>query len=91
MSTQPNNPIPARSKRRLVNVTYDPEPRRDVVRAGISFGLVAAFLIIICFAMYSTHGDFDKTEKMVDKLLPALTGLIGSALGFYCGMKNSQS
>jgi hypothetical protein len=41
--------------------------------------------------MYSTHGDFDKTEKMVDKLLPALTGLIGSALGFYFGMKNSQS
>jgi hypothetical protein len=76
MSTQPNNPIPARSKRRLVNVTYDPEPRRDVIRAGISFGLVAAFLIIICFAMYSTHADFDKTEKMVDKLLPALTGLI---------------
>jgi len=41
--------------------------------------------------MYSTHGDFDKTEKMVDKLLPLLTGLIGSALGFYFGTKNSQS
>ena len=91
MSTEPKNPPLTRSKRRLVNLTYDPEPRRDVVRAGISFGLVAAFLIIICFAMYSTHADFDKTEKMVDKLLPALTGLIGSALGFYFGMRNSQS
>ena len=91
MSTQPNNPIPARSKRRLVNVTYDPEPRRYVVRAGISFGLAAAFPIIICFTMYSTLGDFDKTEKMVDKLLPARTGLIGSTLGFYFGTKNSQS
>jgi hypothetical protein len=57
----------------------------------VSFGLAATFLIVICFAMYSTHGDFDKTKKMVDKLRPALTGPIGSTLGFYFGMKNSQS
>jgi hypothetical protein len=38
----------------------------------------------------SAHGDFDKTKELLDKLLPALTGLIGSALGFYFGSKSSN-
>ncbi len=68
---------------------YDPEPRRDWVRAAITFALILAFLAIIAFALYSTHGDFEKTKEMLDKLLPALTALIGSALGFYFGSKNN--
>jgi hypothetical protein len=52
---------------------------------------LAAFLVIIGFALYSTHGDYEKTKEMLDKLLPALTGLIGSALGFYFGSKNNQN
>jgi hypothetical protein len=39
-------------------------------------------------APYSAHGDFGKTKKLLDKPLPALTGLIGSALGFYFGSKS---
>jgi hypothetical protein len=42
-------------------------------------------------ALYSAHGDFDKTKELLDKLLPALTGLIGSALGFYFGSKSSNA
>ena len=33
-------------------------------------------------ALYSAHGDFDKTKGLLDKLLPTLTGLIACALGF---------
>jgi glucose uptake protein GlcU len=77
--------------KRSVTVKYDPEPRRDWVRAAITLGLIAAFLVIIGFALYSTHGDYEKTKEMLDKLLPALTGLIGSALGFYFGSKNNQN
>ena len=91
MSTQPTLPALPRGAKRPVTVQYDPEPRRDWVRAGITLGLIAAFFAIIVFALYSTHGDFDKSEKMVDKLLPALTGLIGSALGFYFGSKSNQN
>ena len=47
--------------------------------------------VVIGFALYSTHGDYEKTKDIVDKLLPALTGLIGSALGFYFGSKTSQN
>ena len=45
----------------------------------------------IAYAFYSTHGDYEKTKDMLDKLLPALTGLIGSVLGFYFGTKNNQN
>ena len=91
MSTLPTLPTTPRQKRPKAMLKYDPEPRRDWVRAGITFGLVIAFLGVIGFALYSTHGDYDKTKDMLDKLLPALTGLIGSALGFYFGSKDKQS
>ena len=90
MSTQPTLPARPRQTKPKAMLKYDPEPRRDWVRAGITFGLVIAFMVVIGFALYSTHGDYEKTKDMLDKLLPALTGLIGSALGFYFGSKDKQ-
>lgn len=90
MSTQPSLPDVPSVKESLI-VQYDPEPRRDVVRAIITISLIAALFVVIGFAFYSTHGDYEKTKDMLDKLLPALTGLIGSALGFYFGSKNNQN
>jgi hypothetical protein len=52
------------------------------VRAAITLSLIFALLAISGAALYSAHGDFDKTKEMLDKLLSALTGRIGSALGF---------
>jgi hypothetical protein len=71
--------------------TYNPEPRRDWVRAAITLSLNFALLAIAGVALYSAHGDFDKTKELLDELLPALTGLIGSALGFYFGSKSSNA
>jgi hypothetical protein len=42
-------------------------------------------------ALYSAHGDFYKAKEMLDKFLPALTRLIGSARGFYFGSKPSDA
>ena len=71
--------------------TYNPESRRDWVRAAITLSLIFALLAVSGVALYSAHGDFDKTKELLDKLLPALTGLIGSALGFYFGSKSSNA
>jgi uncharacterized membrane protein YfcA len=87
MSTRPNL-LDVPSLKKLVIVQYDPEPRRDSVRAVITIGLIAALFVVIGFALYSTYGDYLKTKDIIDKLLP---GLIGSALGFYFGSKNNQS
>ena len=70
---------------------YDPEPRRDWVRAAITLSLIFALLAISGVAVYSAHGDFNKTKELLDTLLPALIGLIGSALGFYFGSKSSNA
>jgi hypothetical protein len=73
------------------DITYNAEPRRDLVRAAITLSLIFALLNVAGVALYSAHGDFDKTKELLDKLLPALTGLIGSALGFYFGSKSSDA
>jgi glucose uptake protein GlcU len=90
MSTEHTVPDSPAAKQTVI-VQYDPEPRRDSVRAIITIGLVAGLFVVIGFALYSTHGDYEKTKDILDKLLPALTGLIGSALGFYFGSKATQN
>jgi hypothetical protein len=70
---------------------YDPEPRRDWLRAAITLSLIFVLFVISGVALYSAHGDFNKTKELLDKLLPALAGLIGSALGFHFGSKSSNA
>ena len=69
---------------------YDPEPRRDWVRACIASGLLMLFIGMVLFGFYSARGDYDRTEELLEKLLPAVIGLLGSAIGFYFGSKNSK-
>ena len=66
---------------------YDPEPQRDSIRAGIAAGLVVLLVVMTGFAFYTTRGDFNKTKQPLEILLPAVLGLLGSALGFYFGSK----
>lgn len=66
---------------------YDPEPRRDHIRAGIACGLIVLLIGMVCYAFQTTHGEFEKTRELLEILLPAVLGLLGSALGFYFGSK----
>jgi hypothetical protein len=72
---------------------YDPEPRRDWVRATVTIGLVVGFLALLgdaAAAAFATKDHFEQTKEMLQILLPALTGLLGSALGFYFGTKSAE-
>jgi hypothetical protein len=91
MSTHNNHPVLPQTPIEDPEERYDPEPRRDGVRAAITLSLIFALLAIAGVALYSAQGDFHKTKELLDKLLPALTGLIGSALGFYFGSKSSNT
>jgi hypothetical protein len=91
MSTHNNHPVLPQTPIENPVEHYDPEPRRDWVRAAITLSPISVLLAISGVGLYSAHGDFDKTRELLDKLLPALTGLIGSALGFYFGSKSSNA
>lgn len=70
---------------------YNPEPQRDYVRAIITIVLVVAFLALLadaCVASFAAKEHWEQTKEMLQILLPALTGLLGSALGFYFGAKS---
>jgi hypothetical protein len=62
MSTHNNHPILPRTPTDPEE-RYDPEPRRDWVRAAITLSLIFALLVISGVALYSAHGDFDKPRS----------------------------
>jgi hypothetical protein len=67
---------------------YNPEKRRDYVRLVITVGLlgILAFVVVwACVESASWKDHWEQTKEMLQIILPALLGLIGSALGFYFG------
>jgi hypothetical protein len=67
---------------------YNPEKRRDYVRLVITVGLLAILGFVVvwaCVESSSWKEHWEQTKEMLQIILPALLGLIGSALGFYFG------
>ncbi len=67
---------------------YNPEKRRDYVRLVISVGLllILGFVVVwACVESASWKDHWEQTKEMLQIVLPAIVGLIGSALGFYFG------
>jgi drug/metabolite transporter (DMT)-like permease len=66
---------------------YSPERKKESVRAWVTGSLLGAFIVLIVFAAavaaLGTKEHWDETKEMLQVLLPAVTGLLGSALGFY--------
>lgn len=72
---------------------YNPEEQRDYVRMFVTVGLLALFAFIIVWVAIKSSGSHDtwkQTEDMLTIVLPALTGLIGSVLGFYFGSQKNR-
>ena len=64
------------------------EKRRDYVRAVVTIGLLVIFAYVVvwaCIESASWPKHWEQTKEMLQVILPAITGLIGSALGFYFG------
>src|SRR5487761_703356 len=65
---------------------YNPQRQYDYVRLIVTVGLLALFgFVIVWVAMKSSGSDevWKRTKDMLQIVLPALTALIGSVLGFY--------
>lgn len=74
---------------RAVDKPYSQERRRDTVRVIVTCGLLAILGYLVVFSTiesasnYPTH--WAQTKEMLQILLPALTGIIGTVIGFYFG------
>jgi hypothetical protein len=65
----------------------------DVVRASLAF-IFAFFLLIVIFWGFRNAGGskevWANTKELLQLLLPAVTALLGSAVGFYFGTQKVQ-
>ena len=67
---------------------YDPNHKREQVRGTIAWFLLGILLLTIVFAFTAlalTWTEYDNIKDMLGILLPPITGLVGSAIGFYFG------
>lgn len=77
---------------RLELTPYVPEKQQDYVRLIVTVGLLLMFAWVIVWASIesaSWHDHWEQTKDMLQIILPALTGLIGSVLGFYFGSRGT--
>ena len=67
---------------------YSPEKQRDYVRLTVTVGLLAIFGYLVVFASIestSWPAHWQQTKEMLQIILPAITGIIGTVIGFYFG------
>ncbi|MCU1349663.1 MAG: hypothetical protein JWO56_2693 [Acidobacteria bacterium] len=60
--------------------------REEVVRAAVAL-LLLGLLTYIVVEAFQRAKSWDDTKELLDTLLPAVTALLGSAVGFYFGTK----
>jgi hypothetical protein len=68
---------------------YDPDRLREVIRGLVTLVAALSFLIVIGFyLMESTHTSdpaWTHIKEAMQSVLPAVTSVLGTALGFYFG------
>jgi hypothetical protein len=71
---------------------YLPEKQQDYVRLTFTVGLLVMFGWVIVWASIESASwpeHWEQTKDMLQIILPALTGLIGSVSGFYFGSRGN--
>jgi hypothetical protein len=74
-------------------VPYNPQRQYDYVRMVVTVGLLALFGFVVVWVALKSSASKDvwtQTKDMLQIILPALTALIGSVLGFYFGTQRNN-
>lgn len=72
---------------------YDPGRHRDWVRASITYTFIGIFALTVIASLIVViwfGKDYPDMKDLLQPLLPAETGLIGSAVGFYFGSETRR-
>lgn len=71
------------------DIAYNPDPLREAVRASVTGLAIAIFSAVIWFYLRQASGGPDatrpRTEAAMHVIFPAVTSVLGTALGFYFG------
>ena len=59
----------------------------EVIRAAVAL-LLLALLTYVIYMAFRRAKTWDETKQLLDGALPAVTALLGSAVGFYFGTKS---
>ena len=70
--------------------TYDPEPGREKLRGRITLSAAVTFFAIVAFYLYEATKagpttTWPQIKEAMQSILPAVTSVLGTALGFYFG------
>jgi hypothetical protein len=63
--------------------------RQEWVRAVLAVMFVLLLALVVIWGFLRTSGGVETTE-LLDRILPAVTGLLGSVVGFYFATKQSS-
>jgi hypothetical protein len=72
---------------------YSPERQRDRVRLVVAVGLLTILGYVVVFSTFeasSYPAHWSQTKEMLQIILPALTGVIGTVIGFYFGTSTAN-
>jgi len=67
---------------------YSPEKQHDYVRLTVTVGLLLIFGYLVVFASIESTSwpqHWQQTKEMLQIIMPAITGIIGTVIGFYFG------
>lgn len=88
-----DTPAPGSFGKGYTLVPYNPQRQYDHVRMIVTVGLLALFGFVIVWVALKSSASKDtwiQTKDMLQIILPALTALIGTVLGFYFGMQRNN-
>jgi ABC-type uncharacterized transport system YnjBCD permease subunit len=72
---------------------YNPDPLREAIRASVTLAALAIFLAVLSYYMveaaYVPDDRWQRVKEVMAVVLPAVTSILGTALGFYFGSQKS--
>ena len=70
---------------------YNPDKDRERIRGAVALSAMLVFVLLMVFYFYeATHANpatWSQVEESLKVMLPAVTSVMGTVLGFYFGSK----
>lgn len=73
--------------------SYNPDHARELIRGSVAVIAIAAFTAVVIFYLWfaarSADPKWSQVKEATQSILPAVTSVLGTVLGFYFGSQKS--